>query len=529
MSFLQSLILGIIQGLTEFLPISSSAHLVLVPYLFGWKFPESQVFPFDVLVQIGTLVAVIIYFWSDLWAILKAFFNGLIQRKPFEDPNARMGWYLIIATIPAGLAGVLLKSKVEAAFNSPRLTAYFLFGTAALLLAAEFFSRRSRKLGSIKWFDALWIGLFQALSIFPGISRSGSTITGGMTRDLERPAAARFSFLMSIPVMIAAGFFSIGDLLQVPNLGSFLPILFVGFVAAALVGYLSIHWLLSFLNKRSLVYFAIYCILLASLVLIVSNARVNSPVSTQEEIPTPTTEAAVLVQQTQAADTGLIQVEYTSSLDWMAPMMSSCADVLDGISLVTHIVPGNNTSASEGSILLRWGDLPGLSGSTSQLGEDFLVLVVNPANPLDHLTPELARKLFSGMISTWDEVSQACADCFISAPDGELLGSAPELNFFLEGEEAQVLFERAVMNGTPVARSSGFIVPSTFSMRQSVGESSPSIGFLPARAVNDSVKIVTVSSLDKSALTQPILAISAKDPEGKSLLWLGCLQQILNP
>ena len=118
MTFIQALILGIIQGLTEFLPISSSAHLVIAPYLLGWNIPEQQVFPFDVLVQLGTLLAVIVYFWGDLLAILKAFVQGLVNRKPFADPLARRGWLLILATIPAGLAGLLLKDMVEQAFQS---------------------------------------------------------------------------------------------------------------------------------------------------------------------------------------------------------------------------------------------------------------------------------------------------------------------------------------------------------------------------------------------------------------------------
>ena len=168
MTLIQAIILGIIQGLTEFLPISSSAHLVIVPYLFGWQINPQVAFTFDVLVQNGTLVAVIIYFWKDLWGILKAFITGLLRRKPFEDPQARMGWYLILATIPAGIFGLLVKPSVEAAFGSVVATAAFLFVTTALLLAAELIGKRTRSLESFNWRDALVMGLFQALSIFPG-------------------------------------------------------------------------------------------------------------------------------------------------------------------------------------------------------------------------------------------------------------------------------------------------------------------------------------------------------------------------
>lgn len=273
MNILQALILGVIQGLTEFLPISSSAHLVLVPYLLNWQFPPEQVFPFDVLVQLGTLLAVIVYFWKDLWSIAVGFIRALLAGKPFRDEPARMGWYLILATVPAGILGVLIKDQVEAAFHSAAATALFLFVTAGFLLAAEQFGKQQRGLDQFNWKDALWMGLFQAMSIFPGVSRSGSTITGGMTRNLTRTAAARFSFLMSIPIMLAAGLLSVLDLKDTPGLSSFLPVVAAGFAAAAVVGYLSIHWLLSYLGRHSLRAFSIYCAALGALVLIVAYVR----------------------------------------------------------------------------------------------------------------------------------------------------------------------------------------------------------------------------------------------------------------
>jgi len=274
MSILQGLILGIVQGLTEFLPISSSAHLVLVPYFLGWDktIPSEQIFPFGVLVQLGTLLAVIVYFWKDLMAILKAWFSGLIRRRPFESADARMGWYIILATIPAGIFGLLIKKQVEAAFNSPAATGLFLLVTAVFLVVAEIFGKGQRTLTHLGWLDALVMGLFQAAAIFPGVSRSGSTITGGMLRGLDRPSAARFSFIMSIPIMLAAGLLSIGDLNGLASLKTFLPSLLAGFIAAAIFGFLSIRWLLNFLRTRPLVGFAIYCTVLGLITLIVSYA-----------------------------------------------------------------------------------------------------------------------------------------------------------------------------------------------------------------------------------------------------------------
>jgi len=273
MNIVESIFLGIIQGLTEFLPISSSAHLVLVPYWFSWQFPTEQVFVFDVLVQMGTLVAVIIFFWKDLVGIVTAAFKGLIVGKPFQTEEAKLGWLIILATIPAGFFGVVVKDQVEAAFNNPVMTAVFLLITAVLLIIAERRGKRLIELAQISWLDALIIGLFQALSIFPGISRSGSTISGAMIRNVNRPAAARFSFLMSIPVMLAAGGLAIVDLLKMSGLSSFLPVIITGVLAAGIVGYLSIRWLLQYLQRHSFYGFAIYCAVAAILTFVIAFVR----------------------------------------------------------------------------------------------------------------------------------------------------------------------------------------------------------------------------------------------------------------
>lgn len=270
MSWLQAVILGIIQGLTEFLPVSSSAHLVIVPYLLGWDIPPAQAFVFDVLVQVATLVAVIIYFWSDLIGIFLAVINGLVHRRPFDDPKARMGWYLVLATIPAVIAGVIIKDAVEAAFGSPVATSFSLYITAGMLFLAERLGKRERTMAQINWLDALWIGLFQAVALFPGISRSGATITGGMLRKLDRPDAARFSFLMSVPVMIGAGLVTTLDLLEIPNFTALLPVYLPGFLAAAVVGYFAIRWLIGFLTHRPLYWFAAYCVFIATFTLLVT-------------------------------------------------------------------------------------------------------------------------------------------------------------------------------------------------------------------------------------------------------------------
>jgi undecaprenyl-diphosphatase len=273
MTLFQSILLGIIQGLTEFLPISSSGHLVITPYFFGWDIPPQDAFVFDVLVQVATLGAVIVYFWRDLLAIGKALINGIRSKKPMADPDSRLGYYILLATIPAGLIGFFIKDLVEQAFNSPTTTGILLLVTAVLLVAAERVGARSRELDQVDWKDALVVGLFQALAIFPGISRSGATITGGMTRNLKREPAARFSFLISIPIMIAAGVLAVIDLAKMPSSTESMYVLAAGMLAAAITGYFAIRWLLQYLTRRPLYGFAIYCAVAGSLALVVSLIR----------------------------------------------------------------------------------------------------------------------------------------------------------------------------------------------------------------------------------------------------------------
>ncbi len=270
MTILQAIILGIVQGLTEFLPISSSGHLVLLPFFLNWDLPAKQMFVFDVLVQLGTLVAVIFYFRKDLITIIAGFFKQIFAGKPFATHEARMGWLLIVATIPAGLAGIFLQDIVEQAFSSPLATGIALIVTAVLMVLAEKVSQRIGDLHDVTFGTALVMGLMQSLALFPGVSRSGATISGGMFRHLKREAAGKFSFLMSIPIMLAAGGLSTYKMVtEVPDLVSFLPLMVIGFLTAMVVGYFAIRWLLKFLVNHSLVYFSIYCALLGGATILV--------------------------------------------------------------------------------------------------------------------------------------------------------------------------------------------------------------------------------------------------------------------
>lgn len=259
MTVLQALILGILQGTTEFLPISSSGHLVLVPWLLGWELDSQSAFIFDVLVQWGTLTAVSVYFRRDLLALLRAAWRGVLERQPFRNRERRLAWLLLLSSLPAAAAGLALKDPVQKAFEAPAAVSGFLLLTAGLLSFSERIGKHTRSLSSFTWKDALWIGAAQILALFPGVSRSGATIAGGLTRDIRRAEAARFSFLMSVPIMLGAGLVALRDLIENSASVSAIPPLLVGFLAAAIVGYAAIRWLLTYLSRHPLTIFIVYC------------------------------------------------------------------------------------------------------------------------------------------------------------------------------------------------------------------------------------------------------------------------------
>lgn len=267
MTWLQSILLGAVQGATEFLPISSSGHLILTRTILGIQQAPLPAFIFDVLVQLGTWVAVLIYYWADLVEII----TDMLQRlrgKP--GPQAKLGWLLIIASIPAVFIGWFAKDTMTGDVAGLPLTGVFLLVNAGLLFLAELGSRRTRKLDDANPGDALWVGLFQALALLPAVSRSASTLAGGMTRNFGRRSAARFAFLMALPIMPAAAVVAFFDLGRLPDAyGLALP-LFFGFLSAAISGYFSIRWLLKYLAERSLFPFAAYCLIVGSLVIGIS-------------------------------------------------------------------------------------------------------------------------------------------------------------------------------------------------------------------------------------------------------------------
>jgi undecaprenyl-diphosphatase len=269
MNFIDAIVLGIVQGLTEFIPVSSTAHLFITSNLLGLP-SDNVTFSFNVIIQLGTVLAMLAFFWKDIWQIVQAFLLGIKNKKPFEDFYSRLGWLIIVATIPALIAGFLLQDFVKQMSADSLLWAGIrLLFTAVLLFAVEYFDKKNRTLESATWVDALSVGLFQVLAIFPGASRSGSTMAGGMLRGFDRPSAARFAFLMSAPILLAAGVYESIQVIALPNTTEFMPILMTGFITSAIVGWMSIKWLLNYLRNNSLYIFSAYCLIVGIIVLVI--------------------------------------------------------------------------------------------------------------------------------------------------------------------------------------------------------------------------------------------------------------------
>ncbi len=256
MSLIEAIILGIIQGATEFLPISSSGHSYLLPEIFGMHTPNlAEV----AIAHLGTLTAVFIYFWRDIWNIVTGVLRGLAERKPLGNNDARLGWYIFFGSIPAAVVGLLFEDQFDERFGNAPSAAFFLLVTALFLVLGERLLSGKKTIEKMSWFDAIFIGVFQMVALFPGVSRSGSTIVGGLLRGLSRELAARYSFLMSIPVILGAGLLGVKDLLEAGNVD--VVTLGVLFGSSAVVGYGCIALLLNWVKQRSLYPFAIYCAL----------------------------------------------------------------------------------------------------------------------------------------------------------------------------------------------------------------------------------------------------------------------------
>jgi undecaprenyl-diphosphatase len=256
MDWLQVVVLAIVQGLTEFLPISSSAHLILVPVLTDW---EDQGLAFDVALHLGSLAAVLIYFRKDLLGMTQSWVRSLHTRQ--LDSDARLAWAVLLGTIPVGLAGLLLKDTIETVLRSPIYIAGGLIVFGVLLGWADWRHRGTRNEHQMNWNDVLMIGCAQALALFPGVSRSGITMTAGLLIGMSREGASRFSFLLSIPVIVLACGLETRGLLMTETSVDWLAML-VGVVVSGISAYLCIHYFLAFIKRIGMQPFVIYRIIL---------------------------------------------------------------------------------------------------------------------------------------------------------------------------------------------------------------------------------------------------------------------------
>jgi undecaprenyl-diphosphatase len=278
MTIVQAIILGIVQGLTEFLPISSSGHLLLVPWLFNWHFllenPDLNK-SFDVALHLGTFVAVVVYFWREIGRLLVAWTHS-ITRRSLAEPEARLAWLLIVSTIPAAIVGVVLEDFITNTLGKPWMIGVAMIVFAGFMYLVDHVARLDRDIESLTWVDAVLIGAAQALALLPGVSRSGITMMTGLLVRLDRESAARYSFLMSIPVIGGAAAFTALEIARdgLPS-GTAVPFA-VGMVSAALSGFAAIWFTLAYLKRHNFNLFVVYRIVVGVGVLILVVAGVRS-------------------------------------------------------------------------------------------------------------------------------------------------------------------------------------------------------------------------------------------------------------
>lgn len=269
MSLFEAIVLGIVQGLTEFLPISSTAHLRIVPAFAGWEDPGAA---FTAVTQLGTMAAVVIYFRSDLLRIGRTWARSLRDRSLRRSLDARLGWYILLGTIPIGIFGLVFKDQIETGARDLYLIGTTLVLLGLVLLAAERVGKRTRKIEDITTRDGVGMGFAQALALVPGVSRSGATITAGLFLGLDRTAAARFSFLLSVPAVVLSGLFELRDFVGSGGDDTGVAELIVATVLAFAVGYASIAFLLRYLASHSTYVFVAYRVVLGAAVIALAAA-----------------------------------------------------------------------------------------------------------------------------------------------------------------------------------------------------------------------------------------------------------------
>jgi undecaprenyl-diphosphatase len=280
MTWFEAVVLGIVQGLTEFLPISSSGHLRIVPALFGWEDPGAA---FTAVTQLGTMAAVVIYFARDIWRIANTWVRSLFNPKLRGELDARMGWYVILGTIPIVILGFVFQNQIETVARDLRVIATTLIVLGIILLIADQRGQNTKKVENLNFFDAMVFGFAQALALIPGVSRSGATMTAGLFMGYDRASAARYSFLLSIPAVVASGIFQLRDIGAGGGPGVAATV--IATLLAFISGYASIAWLLRYVSTHSFFPFVVYRVILGVIVAFLLFTGVLHPTDTPTAVP----------------------------------------------------------------------------------------------------------------------------------------------------------------------------------------------------------------------------------------------------
>jgi len=507
MTIIQALILGIIQGITEFLPVSSSGHLVIIPYLLGWDLPSDQMFPFDVLVQISTLMAVILVYREDILEIILSMIAGIRSKKPFDDIKAKTGWLTILATIPAILVGLLFKKQIETVFTLPVAAGAFLLVTALLITLSEKFGKKTRDITSLSWIDALVMGIAQAMAVFPGISRSGSAISGGMFKGLNRKTAGQFTFLMAIPIMTAAGVIGLIDLKLLPNTKEFLPMMIVGFITSGVVGFFAIRWLLGYITNHSLLPFAIYCFVLGCGTLLFS---AGNPFYIKTSGMEP--------------ENSIYSITYSSSIEWIIPLINTCTDNLSP-SIFTFERSESFQPETGIGAYLSYAEPQNSDLFAYEIGSDLLMPAAHENNPIDQLTLAAMESVYTGSISNYTMLKKMCPDCF----SGQDQDSKQSLQIW--GYPDDHPFKQLLHNTLETNHFSPglLIAPTPELLKQALSLDNSAIGLLPQKVITEPLKTIPIADLAEGGFPLSIFVVSQSEPDSTLVKLLGCLQGAINP
>lgn len=450
MSTLQALLLGLLQGATEFIPISSSGHLVLVPWLLGWREPGLA---FDAIVHWGTLIAVVGYFWRDLASLTLAWLRGWRTRS-WSDPQGRLAWLILLGTLPAIALGLLLENWFEELFSAPTKVAGFLLATGLLLVVSERLGRREREERELGWRDALIIGLGQAMAIAPGISRSGATIAVGLLRGLRRETAARFGFLLALPVILGAGLLQLAKLAESGQGREEWPALALGFITAASSGYLCIRLLLGYLRHHSLYPFALYCCVagLMALALGLPSLAGSKPPPTPDELVLAGPEPLHPLMWTLGR-------AYQAWRPYIAIIVQDAdADHFD----LAFTYQGSG------------------EGRRVPIALDGVAVVVHPQNPLRELTLLQVQDIFAGRAYDWEPLGGGQGEIKVL----DQMDGTPSRAFFAE----RVMKSRAV---TPNA----FLVPNDAAAVREVASDPLAIGYASVGHLTSGVKALAIEGI----------------------------------